>query len=63
MLLHSVIRLHISVAWLELHLNGILRINSLCVVKFLWICSTPAGMIRVSDQVRPIYAVFERSNA
>ena len=49
---HSVICLHQSAAWLELQLLGILRVNSLCVVKFLWICSTPAGMIHVSDQVR-----------
>ena len=51
-LLHWVSGSRFSVAWLAHFLNAIRSVNGLCVLKFLWICSTPSGMTRVFDQVR-----------
>ena len=55
MLSNWVSRSHSSVAWLRQFLVTILAVNSVCVVKFLWVCSTPSGMIRVPDQVRVVH--------
>ena len=52
MLPHLVSCSRLLVAWLYQFVMAMSRVNYVCVVKFLWICSTPSGMIRVSDQVR-----------